>query len=182
MTRFFIIEPMILLCFLGVISCKSDKKTTEETNVESASFLEDKIIIELDVIVLDDDFFELYFKNEKGENYSSKRRVEVAVSGSDKEQKVQFVLDQHVYPFSVRVDFGRNRKQRDVHIKKMAMKYNDGEHVFSKEEIKTYFVPNNYVIMNYEEMKVETQVVDNRYDPYLASHNLSKFVNKLILY
>jgi len=162
------------------MSCgEKNKNTTSEKNQYD---LEEKIIVELALTVLENDQFELYYKTRKEENYTSEKRVTYEVVGSKKKQTLQFVLDQGIYPYSIRLDFGRNQKQGEILVHELIMRYNQGTHVFDSQEIQKYFVPNKYVNFDFDTMTARTIVVDGKYDPYLASHNISKFVNRLILY
>ncbi|CAN0605170.1 unnamed protein product, partial [Ectocarpus sp. 12 AP-2014] len=128
-----------------------------------------------------DDVFELYFRN-KGETYDQTKSRQQIVSGKNEEQKIVFGLNQHEYPYNLRIDFGNNPKQGDIYIHSIALIYNEGRHEFSKEELRNHFVPNKFLDIDFEKMLLKTKVIDNKYDPFLQSNNISAFVNKLILY
>lgn len=165
---------------LSPVSCKNQSKQNS-TNENGKTLYEDQLLIEINLTVLEDDVFELYFRD-KGEVFDVSKSRKQFVSGKKELQKIVFGLNQHEYPYNLRLDFGNNPKQRELRIKSIVLLYNDGRHEFSKEELIKHFTPNKFLDVDYESMLFNTKVVDNKYDPYFQSNNISAFVNKLILY
>lgn len=161
------------MSLLILTSCKEQKKTDPE--------FEDRLIIELEAKVLKDDHFELYYKDDK-EKYKPTDKEEYIVKGSKDFQVIQFVLDQHVYPQNIKLDLGKNIGQGPIVIKSLTLRYNEGEHIFTKEEFKKFFITNTDFVFDYKTMTGETKKVGDTYDPFINSYNISKFVNNLILY
>lgn len=173
-TSIFLITGLMSIIFLS--SCRESNKASK-TAIEH----EDHLIVELLVKVPEDDSFEVYYRTEH-EQYASNNRVATKVKGSSALQKVEFVMDQSVFPTYIRLDLGINQKQGDILLDQIVFKYNDAEHVFDKKEIKKYFRPSKYLDFNFDTMMGRAKKVDNKFDPYLDSNNISKFVNELILY
>ena len=185
---------ILSILVISFLSCKNNSDNNGEKDKDRALY-EDQLLIELNLTVLKDDVFEVYFRN-KGERYDaiksrkqfgrigrsgSSRRKQV-ITGKKESQKIVFGLNQHEYPYNLRLDFGNNAKQEEIQIQSIVLLYNEGRHEFSNEELKNHFSPNKYLDINFETMLLKTYVVDNKYDPYLQSNNISAFVNKLILY
>ena len=171
------ILSMLVISFL---SCKNNSDNNGEKDKDRALY-EDQLLIELNLTVLKDDVFEVYFRN-KGERYDAIKSRKQVITGKKESQKIVFGLNQHEYPYNLRLDFGNNAKQEEIQIQSIVLLYNEGRHEFSNEELKNHFSPNKYLDINFETMLLKTYVVDNKYDPYLQSNNISAFVNKLILY
>lgn len=168
------IAGVMSIIFLS--SCRENNKSSK-TAIEH----EDHLIVELLVKVPKDDSFEVYYRAEN-EQYASNNRVETKVKGSSALQEVVFIVDQFVFPTYIRIDLGKNQKQGDILLDQIVLRYNDAEHVFNKKEIKKYFRPSKYLDFNFDTMTGKAKKVDNKFDPYLDSNNISKFVNELILY
>ncbi len=139
------------------------------------------MIIEILLKVTEEDVFEVYYR-EENEKYDSKKRVETKVKGSTEIQKAAFILDKMVYPSNIRVDLGKNENQGEIFLYSITLRYNEAEYIFDKNDIKKYFRPSKYIDFNFETMTGNPKKVDNKYDPYLDSNNISKFVNRIILY
>jgi hypothetical protein len=162
---------LLLLC---VCSCKNTAEKIDPS-------LEDKLVLSFDALVEVDDEFQLYFRKED-ENFKETRSIKHDISGSNKYQTIQFVFNQLDFPQSIRLDMGMNTKQGPIKIKNIELKYNDHSHLFSIKELRKYFVANKYIDANFDELTFTPLVIDNDYDPFLTSFNISYFVNKLILY
>lgn len=165
----------LLVTLLILSSCKQEKSGNGPAEPQ------DQLVIELFAVVPENDKFEVYFRGQD-ETYLPANREEARVQGSTQIQAIVFTLDPHVFPSYIRLDLGENRQQGEIYLEKLIFRYNQEEIVFGPEEIKTYFRPNPYLEMDFAAMKGRTRVLDTKYDPYLDSNNISKFVNKLILY
>ena len=161
-----------------VLGCKNSNKPKSEDGSELPA---DRLIVELNAEIRKDDIFELFFRRQD-EVFSDQKKVTAEIKGSDKAQTIRFILNQGEFPTHFRLDLGQNEMQRSLQIVELALRYNEGMQTFTKEEFIRYFKPNIYVSMNNETLKIQLESKNNKYDPYLESNNLSKFVNKLILY
>ena len=171
------IVAFFLICII-LSGCKNSTGSKHQDGTELPS---DQLVIELNAKVSQDDLFELFYKRQN-EVYNDQDKVNAEVKGSDSVQKVRFILKKGEFPSHIRLDLGQNDKQGSIQIVELNLRYNEGIKRFTKEEIVRYFRPNNYVTMNSETIEIQLETKNNRYDPYLESNNLSKFVNKLILY
>lgn len=142
---------------------------------------EDQLIIVADIKVLEDDALELYYRD-KDEPFGADKRIRKYVKGAAQSQEVEFVVELLEFPSHIRLDFGENRGQPPMVLERLIFRYNDMEHVFSKEELKKYFRANPGLKFNFETLTAEGVVVDGKYDPSLNSNDISYFVNKLILF
>jgi hypothetical protein len=169
---------LILGILLGILfsSCRDDEKSGKKGKA-----LEDHLIIEILLKVPEEDVLEIYYR-EANENYDSKKRVETIIKGSTELQKAVFVLDKMVFPTNIRVDLGKNENQGVIFLDNITLKYNEAEYIFDKNNIKKYFRPSIYLDFDFETMTGKPKKVDNKFDPYLDSNNISKFVNRIILY
>ena len=177
---------ILLLIFLILISCKHLNKTKADglENVDSTTVpneFEDQLVFEIEMTVLENDIFEVYHRG-KGEQYSVEKRLGHEVNGDSLPKIIRFIFDQHTYPYNLRFDFGSNPNQKPIKIESIKLRYNEGVHIFTRDELKLYFIPNKYLDFNFETLTATTSKLGNKYDPYLDSNNISKFINELILY
>ncbi|MFX0556024.1 hypothetical protein ACOCEA_04460 [Maribacter sp. CXY002] len=172
MAKFFKINFVIFLTI--VFGCKGPSK-----NIEPA--LQDKLAISFDAIFYADDELQLYYKTKEG-IYTEEKSIKLQLEGSDSFQKIQFVLDQLIFPQNIRIDLGKNKEQKIIRIENFRFNYNNQKHVLTDQEFKKYFVPNKYIKANFNNLTFTPLVIDKLYDPYLSSYDISYFVNKLILY
>lgn len=165
------IPQIFFLFFLLVIGCKNEKLE-----------FENQLIVKLSLIILEDDELELFYNTAFSPNFTANNNIKKKVTGSDTTQDVFFILKDDEYPKRIRIDFGNNRNQKQVEIKEIKLLYNKVFKRFTKEEIKLFFKANEYFDFNFETLKGIGVEKNDRYDPYLESMNLSKFINNLILY
>ena len=142
---------------------------------------QDRLIVEAHIRVPEDDRFELYYRDDQ-QTYTSENRVEATVSGADSIQQIRFMVEPLVFPSYLRLDLGENREQRPMTIERIVLRYNEASEVFDISEIQKYFRPNRYLDFDLTTMVATPKVVEDAYDPYLDSNNISKFVNNLILH
>ncbi len=173
MNNLFSFISLLIIVVFGVFSCKNNQGVNPK--------FEDRLIIELEAIILENDHFELLYRRRDGE-YEPANKKDFEIKGSKNLQVIRFVLDQHVYPQNVKLNLGRNESQGEIIIKTLTFKYNDAKHIFSKQEFEKYFKPSTDLVFDYETMIGQTKKIGNQYDPFFSSYNISKFINKLILY
>ncbi len=161
---------LFLLLSLTLLSCKdlSEKSTNEN-----------QIVVHVELKILKDDVLELYFDDRESKVFSSKMSIRKKIKGDSSFQKVSFMLKDNAYPNRIRIDLGENREQLPIEIKEIALQYNKAIHVFSPQELETYFKANIY--LDFNSIVATPKMLDGKYDPYLESFNLSKFINQLIL-
>lgn len=176
------------LCFLVLLvfsACKNESKRKENgtksgSNVEEKD-LEDRLIVRLNMVVPEDDNFEIYFR-QKEEKFSSDYKITQNIKGLSQAQDIEFVFDILDFPSHLRIDFGRNVNQGPMKLNSLIFQYNDNVHEFTEEELKKYFIPNACMEVDFLSGNVTAKKINEKYNPYLNSNNISYFVNKLILF
>ena len=174
------IFQLFLLALLVFSSCKNDSNKNEN-GIDSESNLEDRLVVKVNMVVPDDDNFEIYFRR-KEEKFSSDYKITQNIKGSSQAQNIEFVFDILDFPSHLRIDFGRNANQGPMKINRLIFQYNDNFHEFTSNELKRYFIPNAYMEVDFSTGNVTTKKINEKYNPYLNSNNISYFVNKLILF
>ena len=105
------LSSLFILTIMFLISCKNDTKTGE-INSSIQKELNNSFKISVNAIVKKDDFFQLYYFENKSENFTEEKSIWVEVKGNDKNQNIVFSLPKDIVPLLVRLDFGRNENQR----------------------------------------------------------------------
>ncbi len=170
--------------FLAVIlivnlSCNTINKKGEGSDGEVS--LEDRLVVRMNLVVLENDTFEVYYRKED-EVFGPDQKISKKIQGSEDSQDIDFAFDLLEFPSHLRIDFGRNVNQGVITLNDFSFHFNDNRHDFTAEELKKYFVPNAGLEVNFDSGVMNTKSVNDKYNPYLNSNNISYFVNKLILF
>lgn len=134
----------ILIIAVVLFSCKDDKnkinKEDSNSKIEANNFFK----VSLDLIVLKDDNFHLYYTEDGTINFNEKQSIWFPIKGGEKVQEVVYKLPVDVIPTHLRLDFGfgKNETQSDVVIKSFKMNYFDKNFQVNDTKIFDYFSPN----------------------------------------
>jgi hypothetical protein len=109
---------LLAICFAG---CK-DEKPIDELELVVPRITNDYFKVTLTVIVPKPDTFGLYYTTQ-GSDFSQMPPLWLSVTGSSSEQQVEFVFKKGVEPAQLRIDFGMNKEQGDITLKKLMLSY-----------------------------------------------------------
>jgi len=79
--------------------------------------------VSVDLIVTQSDTFSLYYTTDRSTDFAKKEPIWLTVPGKDTVQTVTFSLPQEVSPTQLRIDFGQNKAQKDIFLKKIKLSY-----------------------------------------------------------
>ena len=170
---------VIASLFLSVVlySCKDIKK--EEATVTKKSETFD---VTLNMVVKNDDNFQLYYTDESTLDFDDKKSFFVPVKGSESPQDIVFNFPEDVIPSNLRVDLGSNAKQVPMKFNSFKMSYYDKSFV-----LKDSLVLVNFVIGDQLQYDKKTGILTPNqgqaevYDPLLyPQSNLKEEILKLI--
>ncbi len=170
---------IIASLFLSVVlySCKDTKKE-EATITEKPQTFD----VTLNMVVKNDDNFQLYYTDESTLDFDDKKSFFVPVKGSENPQDIVFHFPEDVIPSNLRVDLGNNDKQAPMKFNSFKMSYYD----------KTFELKDSLVIVNFvigDQLKYDKKtgiLTPNQgdakvYDPLLyPQSNLKEEILKLI--
>jgi hypothetical protein len=171
---------VILLAIIS-FSCKNNEKKEVKLDEANEIITETpalKVIINATVLV--DDVFEVYFYQQGDEKFKSNDFINASIVGSPNPQEIVFTLPENVYPERLRLDFGKNRKQKEIELYSVQLFYGWKAYTFSKEELRNDLKPSKFIDYNMETMTIRTKEVDNRYDPYFYTMKVTNIVNYLM--
>lgn len=144
---FFII--MVLLC----VSCKK-----QEENVFRAF---------INIKVLEDDNFQIFYIDNLELGYSEKKRKTIQVKGTEEFQTIVFELPHGVFPKMFRIDLGENKKESPIEIESVTLKHNDKTIEINDLIFDRFFKPNIY--LDKTDKTFLRHSINGRYDPFLLS-------------
>ncbi|WP_367277178.1 OstA-like protein [Flavobacterium sp.] len=104
--------------------------------------------ITLDLVVQNDDQFQLFYTNDNTFNFSEGNSEKINIVGNTAEQKVIFYLPENLSITNLRLDLGENPNQKEINIKSITIEKNDKKINISRKEILDYFVINNDLFYN----------------------------------
>jgi len=152
-------KPLLCLALLTLLSCSKNNKS--------------ETVIEIDIIAKKDDVFQLFYSNNIFKNYLEKNSKIVDVHGKPNNQKISFLFSSDIEMNRIRLDFGQNKQQKSILINKIVIKKNGIAKVYHGNELNIMFDFNKNVIYDKKSKQIFLIEVDNKYDPYIVSKNLS---------
>lgn len=133
--RVFLIIATILTVFN---SCKNEPKAEEDLTTKAVV---DVFKATLNVKVLKDDTFQMYYTEKADENFSEEKSIWVNIKGSEIQQNIVFNLPEDVVPFLVRFDFGLSDAQEDIVLSSIEMDYFGKKFLINQSLMAIYFRP-----------------------------------------
>lgn len=103
---------------LAVVSCKGTIATT--TDVSSSLNPDERLAevfeIQLKATVNYDDEFRIYYATKETTGFSENQVIRVKIVGLSEAQIITYKFPLGIYPSNFRIDFGFNKKQKNIHI------------------------------------------------------------------
>lgn len=161
-------EIASLICVLIVISCKK--------KLEANQF----ITFSLDIIVTQDDSFQLFYSNDFINEFKEENSVKVKVKGSKKTQTISFKLQNSINPNRIRIDLGNNTAQKFLIIKNLKIIIDKNQIVIEKRFFNDLFKSNEFILNKTNENIFYLKTSNKIYDPYIISKSLVRYNNRLI--
>lgn len=161
----FFISLMIL------ISCKN--KNQQQQNIEKDAKINDFLTVEIKAKVLEDDIFEIYYAEDHRDSYRPEDKVRVQVKGEGDFQRINFKFPDRVYPMKLRIDIGRNRHETSIEILEIKLSTGKNSRIFFGTEIDKKFRQNRFIEHKPNTNNFKRRIVDEVYDPFLLSIDLS---------
>lgn len=138
----------------------------------------DYLTVILELKVEYDDVFEVYFAENIKNQYNEKDRLGVFVRGKNSFQKVVFRLPQRTYPLKLRIDLGSKGIESPIILRQIILTTGVRSKIIPMEELKFYFRLNPYLELGKNRFMYRKKI-DNKYDPYLISKDLTKTIIEL---
>lgn len=169
------LSKLIFLCVL-FIGCRQNRSETSKYQEvqEAQEVLISQFIVDLEVVVENDDVFELFYQDFDNNKYTWKTKIEKKVKGSDKQQIIRFKIPETIFPKSLRFDFGDNPKTNVVTFLSVKMSYEDFNLKLNSNEFGSFFVPNDYISFDKANGEIRTHEISGKYDPYFDSKPVFK--------
>jgi len=159
MNRFALVLLIFLVGCKNIISKQSDYK-------------ESRFKIILDIKVLKNDIFQVFYTTELSEKYSKKNRISKLIKSNSNYQKIIFEIPNNLIPKKIRIDFGEKRKSNIIKVKKITLIKSDKLFIINSDMIPYFFKPNIYIDYDIKEKIFTTKKINGKYDPYLNSASL----------
>lgn len=176
-TRFFCLIVVLSSFLLG---CKNEDKE----DVVKEETLSEKYTVSLEVIVKEDDDFQIYYTDKTSADFNEEQSLWVKVKGSETSQKVVFTLPEEVLPTLFRLDFGLNKEQQDITLKSIEIECFGKKFRTSGKEIANYFRPIDDTKVDFETGIIKPILKDGKgVEPVLYPQEvpLEKELKKLMM-
>lgn len=177
-------SSIILSLFLSLIffSCKNENQILQPLPDVVKKDPRELFNVELDLIATKNDSLQLYYKNSSMKDFEENKSVWAAITGSETMQKIQFLLPENEVPDELRLDFGTNKKQEFIAVKKFQMKYFDKTFAVNDTLFYQYFQPNEQINWDRKNAVARFKNKDGRfYDPLFFPRETLKSEIKKIL-
>jgi len=173
----------LIICLITAISCKPEKKVEKEnipvdstitTNMKTEGEMYFEII--MDVVVLKDDKFHVFYKDFNDKGFSDERVVEAIVEGNKNSQKIVFAIPEGIIPVGLRIDFGSNYGQEPIKLNKLKIRFDRNEFDFNDGKFEQLFKPNKFVFYDERSKEIIAEPIDGVYDPNFVSINIEDII------
>lgn len=166
----------VLVLGLSMSSCKNEEKKQDEKEspVEAAVVQdEDIVVITLNALVVKDDSFQIYYKQEADETspFKEEESLYSEFKGSDKAQDIIWKLPVGVLPAMLRFDTGTNKAQAPIVINSFKVSLNGKEFEYRNGDFAKAFMPNEETVKFDAATSTVTplQLANGGYDPLFMS-------------
>lgn len=82
-----------------------------------------QLVVNIDAVIQRTDSINVYYTNNKSIEFIDKQSFWTKVNGNKKNQKIQIVFPDSILPKQIRLDFGRNKAQKDIVLNKISLSY-----------------------------------------------------------
>ncbi|MEH6679586.1 MAG: hypothetical protein V7724_03520 [Sediminicola sp.] len=141
---------------------------------------EERFKIIIDAVVLQNDKFQLYFKDSFQNEFSPDKMIEASVTGGQKPQKIVYTFSPEVVPTQIRLDFGINYSQRPIKVNYILIRYGRKEFIFDKEKFAQLFKGNIFTEFIIESYEIRGKIIEDSYDPHFTSVDLDEIMFQLM--
>ncbi|WP_298397561.1 hypothetical protein [Flavobacterium sp.] len=169
-----------LLISLSLISCKNDK-SVDDLKVVETKIEKSKVTLELDMIVPEDDTFQIYYTEDGLPNCTEENSVKAEVKGSSTSQKILFEIPEDKAINYIRIDIGRNPKQGELKVNRFVYTYFDKKLDLKGNAFFQYYSPNQFFTLDFPNSTLIPSKDKKDYDPILyALEPLSPALEKML--
>ncbi len=163
---------LVLFLAMSMVACKNDSNKTPE-NAASEN-VTNTVKFTLNAVVQQDDDFQIFYKDESVEEaapFDEVNSVWSGVKGGTAPQDVIFNLPEDIFPSSIRVDFGHNKKQPEMTLNSFLVSFKDKSFEIKGADFFNYFTPDTtFVKVDAASGKVTPILLENGlYDPQFIS-------------
>lgn len=145
---------------LSAVGCKDEIILPEEKKIP-----ESPVQVTAEMIVEENDIFELFYTSDGSGNFSADKSVRVNVHGNPESQQIVFNLPQDAHITNIRLDVGQNPHQDEMTVNKLIIKQQDKKLEIKAAEFFSYFGNNEFVDTNAKKFTFETNEEGSMYDP-----------------
>lgn len=178
---------LIFLLLLELLSCKNNEKKLDGIVPDNFGVIfndsiigEDRFKIIVNAVVQENDKFQLYYKDNQYNEFSTERMIESIVNGNNKPQEIVYTLAPEIIPTHFRLDFGTNYSQKPIKLNFITIRYGNNEYIFDNEKFAQLFKGNRYTKFKVGSKEIHSKVINNSYDPHYISINLEEITFELI--
>jgi len=168
--------PTLILFLLILTACGRGTKNDTAT----IDRIDHKIKVVVNATVLEDDVFEVYYYEHGQETFHPLDFVSSSVIGDSMPQDIVFELPKLIYPERIRLDFGKNKNQKNIKLNALKLVCDSKEYIFGKDEISNSLKPSKFIEFSKENQIITPKEIEGRYDPYFYTKNISNIINYLL--
>ena len=113
---------LMLLIFFIVMSCNNESKTQS-------------LVFSIEAVIEETDSINAFYNKDNSVDFTHAKSFWTKVKGSKKNQKIEIIFPDSIQPKQIRLDFGRNIKQKDIIINKFLIAYKNKSLILKGKEI-----------------------------------------------
>ena len=134
----------VVILFLSMFACKNEKAkeaSNETEKVPVTESVDKRYKVTLDFIAKKDDSFSLFYTTDGSIDFTKIEPLWVEFKGDEIIQQIVFNIPENVVPTQIRLDFGVNKAQEEIIIRKFKMEHLDKSFEGSGPIFFEYFRP-----------------------------------------
>jgi hypothetical protein len=160
---------LIVLSFLVLLSCKKEQSNKAKDVIETTK--SDLYQVILNVRVLNDDSFQIFYKYENEAPFLEENSKWVELKGSEEPQDIIFTLPDNELPNFFRIDFGVNKKQAPIDFFALTFDYQGKKVTIDQNQLLNVMISNECIEISNVGLQVVLTPKDKNgiYDPLLYS-------------
>ena len=133
--RKIVLFSLFVITSISLVSCKNSEEKKSESEAKKENFN-----VQITASTAKKDDFALYYTEDNTVNFKGENALWSGIKGGNLEEIIKFELTEEKIPTDIRLDFGLNKEQDSVVIKKVKVSYYGNSYEFIGADFFKYFI------------------------------------------
>lgn len=133
--RKIVLFSLFVIAAISLVSCKNSEEKKPESEAQKENFN-----VQITASASKKDDFALYYAEDNTVNFKGENAIWTGIKGGNIEETLKLELSEEKIPTHIRLDFGLNKDQDSVVIKKIKVSYYGNSYEFIGADFFKYFI------------------------------------------